>query len=205
MKKLWTLLGSALLLSASAGVSADEAKIEKESVRRAAQVCSACHGPMGNSSASVYPKLAGQQALYTAAQLKAFRDQKRFETDTQAYMWGISALLDDDTIQGLSEYYAAQKPGAGKPGNPALVKKGREIYTKGIAAKGVSACASCHGDHAEGAAGFPRLAGQHAAYVVRQLQVYQTKLRPHGVVMTAATKNLSKSERQAVAEYVQSL
>jgi cytochrome c553 len=204
LKNLSVLLASLLISAAGPALAADAAKTDNDTVRRAIQVCAACHGPNGNSAVAVYPRLAGQQALYTAAQLKAFRDQKRFETDTQAYMWGISALLDDDTIQGLADYYAAQAPAPGKAGNPSLIRKGQEIYAKGVPASGVRACASCHGDNAEGAAGFPRLAGQHAAYVSAQLQVYQTKLRPHGIVMTESTKGLTKAERLAVAEYVQS-
>lgn len=190
--------------AASAAFGQDAARSDLPMVQRAVHVCASCHGEGGNSTAPVFPKLAGQQPNYTVAQLKAFRDQKRYETDTQAYMWGISALLDDDTIQGLADYFAAQTPAPGKTGNPALMKKGKEIFEQGIPAKGVRACASCHGENAEGAAVFPRLAGQHAAYVVNQLNVFHTRLRPHGVIMSRMTQNLSAAEIRAVAEYVQS-
>lgn len=205
MKKLFMLLGCLFLAPMSAQVFADESGNENPSVRRAVQVCAACHGPGGNSTAAVYPKLAGQQMLYTVAQLKAFRDQKRFETDTQAYMWGISALLEDDVIVGLAKYYAEQPPAPGKKGNPKLIKRGKDIYENGIDEKSVRACADCHGDNAEGTSGFPRLAGQHAAYTLNQLKIFTTKLRPHGVFMSKESKPMSAAELQAVAEYVQSL
>lgn len=205
MKK--TSLKYCLVLTAvvSAQALAADAKAERESVRRAVHVCDACHGEGGRSTVAVYPKLAGQQPLYIAAQLRAFRDQKRHETDIQAYMWGISALLDDETIEGLAEHYANQPPAPGKPGKPALTRLGKQIFHEGVPARDIRACATCHGDNAEGAAGFPRLAGQHAAYVANSLKVFRTRLRPHGVVMTAMTKDLTPNEILAVAEYVQSL
>jgi cytochrome c553 len=143
-------------------------------------------------------------SMYTAAQLRDFRSQIRAETDVQAYMWGVSALLDDATIQGLADYYAAQSPSPGKAGNPKLVEMGRKVYVEGVAARGVRACATCHGDAAEGASVFPRLAGQHADYVFSQLRGFSTRLRPRGVLMKNETANMTEAEMRAVAEYVQS-
>ena len=204
MKRSWCLLGAMSFLLAAGAANAAEPATDNILVRRAVHVCASCHGEGGDSKVAVYPKLAGQQPNYVVAQLKAFRDQKRFETDTQAYMWGISALLDDEAIQGLADYYAVQPPAQGKGGNAVLIKQGKKIYHDGIPPKGVRACAACHGDNAEGAAVFPRLSGQHASYVYNQLKVFRTKLRPHGIVMTGQTKALSETEMQAVAQYVQS-
>jgi cytochrome c553 len=119
-------------------------------------------------------------------------------------MWGVSALLDDATITGLADYYAAHKPARGKPGDPALVKAGKKIFEQGLPG-GVLACAGCHGTSGDGAAGFPRLAGQRADYVFDQLKVFGTRLRPHGVLMQAETKAMKPADMRAVAEYVQSL
>jgi cytochrome c553 len=144
-------------------------------------------------------------AQYTARQLTDFRDQARSETDPQAYMWGISALLDDNTIARLADYYAEQVPAAGKPGKAKDLADGRVLYEKGVPARGVKSCASCHGDRAEGVAAFPRLAGQHADYVYRQLKIFGTKLRPHGKLMKNETNGMTSAEMRAVAAYVQSL
>jgi len=143
--------------------------------------------------------------LYLIAQLKDFRSQVRAESDVQAYMWGVSALLDDSMIGQLADYYASQMPAPGHAGNRNLVEASRKIYQEGIPARAVRACASCHGDHAEGASVFPRLAGQHADYVYRQLKVFATRLRPHGVLMKNETAQMSEHELRAVAQYVQSL
>lgn len=184
----------------AAGNGAPEA-----TVKRAVRVCVACHGESGRSSKASIPSLAAQMPIYLATQLKDFRGQTRAEVDVQAYMWGVSALLDDATIDGLAEYFAAQDPSPGKHGRPQLVSAGRQIFEQGNASRGVRACASCHGATAEGASVFPRLAGQNAEYVFRQLQAFRTPLRPHGVLMNNETSALSAQELRAVAEYVQSL
>jgi cytochrome c553 len=200
------LLGSLAAVPAWAQGASSESKAELETVRRAVHVCAACHGEGGRSSAAVYPRLAGQQALYTVAQLRDFRSQKRAETDTQAYMWGVSALLDDATIEGLADYYSQQTPAPARtvrPTDKAQVEAGRKIFAFGLPAR-ARACADCHGDNAEGAAGFPRLAGQHADYVFRQLKVFGTRLRPHGVIMKSEAANMTTAEMKAVAAYVAS-
>jgi len=202
MRSIFLAFGAPLLIVAT--VHAQEPGSDRGTVERAIHVCAACHGEEGRSRTPVFPRLAGQMPLYTITQLRDFRVQTRAETDWQAYMWGISALLDDETIAGLAAYYAEQKPAPGKAGIGKLVDAGRKIYEQGIPARGVRACASCHGQNAEGASVFPRLAGQHADYVVRQLKVFRTPLRPHGVIMADESRNLTDDELRDVAQYVQS-
>lgn len=177
-----------------------------ETARRALHVCAVCHGEGGRSKSSDTPSLAGQPALYTQRQLKDFRGQQRSEADNAAYMWGVSALLDDDTIQALANHYAEQTPRAGfTKAKPAVLRAGKDIFENGLPAKGVRPCAACHGNRAEGVEGFPRLAGQHAAYIERQLKVFGTRLRPHGVLMKAETANITPTQMKAVAAYLQSM
>jgi cytochrome c553 len=195
----------AMLAIAAGAVRAQDVPGDQETARRAIHVCAACHGDNGISTKKAIPSLAGQMPQYFITQLKDFRSQTRAENGTQAYMWGISALLDDATISGLADYYAKQPAAAGKSINAALVKQGKAIYAKGMAAKGVRACAQCHGDAAEGAAGFPRLAGQRADYVEAQLKLFRTRLRPHGVIMKDEVKAMTPAEDKAVAAYVFSL
>jgi cytochrome c553 len=200
--RILLMFGGSLLTVAA--LHAEEVTRDSATVQRAIHVCAACHGEEGRSDAPVYPGLAGQMPAYIIAQLRDFRAQTRSESDWQAYMWGISALLDDATISGLAAYYAEQRPAAGKAGDVKLIEAGRKIYQQGIPGRGVRACASCHGDNAEGASVFPRLAGQHAEYVLRQLKVFRTRLRPHGVIMAGETRELSDDELRALAQYVQS-
>jgi cytochrome c553 len=201
------MVAAALVMAAWAGaVSAQDMPGGSDIARRALHVCAACHGEGGRSKASDAPSLAGQPALYTIRQLRDFRSQQRAEADTAAYMWGVSALLDDDTIKSLADYYAAQAPHTGwTKAKPELLRQGKDIFENGLPGKGVRACASCHGDNAEGASGFPRLAGQYADYLYRQMKVFSTRLRPHGVLMKAETSNMSPLQLKAVAAYLQSM
>jgi cytochrome c553 len=196
---------TATLFGLGAAAIAQDTPTDQNTVRRAIHVCAACHGEGGRSPTAAIPSLAGQMRQYTIAQLQDFRSQTRAEVGSKAYMWGVSALLDDATINGLADYYAAQPPAKGKPGHGPLVRAGRKIFVEGMPSRGVRACASCHGEGGEGAAGFPRLAGQHVDYVYAQLKVFGTRLRPHGVVMQAETKAMTAAEMRAVAAYLQSL
>jgi cytochrome c553 len=173
-------------------------------VQRAVHVCAACHGDYGRSTKKLVPSLAGQMREYTIRQLKDFRSQSRAETDIQAYMWGISALLTDDTIEGLADYYLQQPPTPPKSRNARLEASGRKIFDNGIPDKNVRACSSCHGNDAEGDAGFPRLAGLDADYVVNQMRAFRTPLRKHGVIMKNETRALDDTQLRAVAAYVRS-
>jgi cytochrome c553 len=176
-----------------------------ETVRRAIHLCNACHGDEGRSKEAVNPSLAGQMPQYFQQQLKDFRSQSRSEANLTAYMWGVSALLDDATIQGLAEYYAGLSPKPGHPGKPRLLATGKKLFEQGIPSRGIKACAGCHGDNAEGEAGFPRLAGQQAGYLTRQLKMFRTTpLRRHGVLMKAESRPMNDAEVRAVAAYLQS-
>lgn len=198
MKKSW------ILVAAMAAFPVLAQKAELEPVKRATRVCESCHGEGGRSTNPLYPSLAGQMRDYTIRQLKDFRNQSRAETDIQAYMWGISALLTDDAIEGLAEHYAAQAPREPKSTNPKLEAAGKQVFDNGIPAKKVIACAQCHGSNAEGAAGFPRLAGLNADYVMRQLRAFRTPLRPHGILMKNEIAGLDDAQMRAVAAYVAS-
>jgi cytochrome c553 len=198
-------LATGLLLGTGLAPAQDMAA-NNDMARRALHVCAACHGEGGRSTTAAYPSLAGQPAQYTARQLRDFRAQQRAESDAKAYMWGVSALLDDAAIDALAEHYAAQPPAPGRAKAPRVVlAAGRTLFQEGAPQRGVRACASCHGEKAEGTAGFPRLAGQHADYLLAQLKGFSTRLRPHGVLMKAETAGMTAAEMRAVAFYLQSL
>ncbi len=68
------------------------------------------------------------------------------------------------------------------------------------------ACAACHGSKGEGnpQAGYPRLAGQSAAYIEAQLKAFAGGERPNAI-MHGQAQGLSANEMHAVAEYYASL
>ena len=201
-----TLSLLAALVATALPTWAQDMAATNDVARRALHVCAACHGEGGRSTNPAYPSLAGQSAQYTVQQLRDFRAQQRAESDAKPYMWGASPLLDAPAIQALADHYAVQAPAAGHGRAPAAtLALGRRLFNEGAPARGVRACASCHGEKAEGTAGFPRLAGQHADYLVKQLKGFSTRLRPHGVLMKNETAGMTGQEIKAVAAYLQSM
>jgi cytochrome c553 len=167
-------------------------------------VCSSCHGPGGHSISSTFPRLAGQQKDYLIAQLTSFRDHKRADPHAQTYMWGMAARLSDPMIAALAAYYSAQPPVPGTPDNSPEAQAGRKIFTQGIASENVPACMLCHGEKGQGNATIPRLAGQHSAYIERQLEAFASKARANEI-MHENSKSLTPDQIRDVAAYVRSL
>lgn len=169
------------------------------------QVCSNCHGMTGNSISPEFPNLAGQTESYFVAQLEGFKTHSRRDPRGVEYMWGLSRSLTDAQIKGLAAYYAEQSPAAlSTKGDRSRLEAGRAIFISGIADQGVPACVTCHGAKAKGNATFPRLAGQHADYLVKQLEVFQgTDERPDGSVMKMVASKLTTQNMQDVASYLQ--
>lgn len=166
--------------------------------------CSVCHGPGGRSDSSNFPRLAGQHEDYLENQLKAFRDHTRSDEDAKNYMWGWARALSDADIVAIGDYYQDQTPAKGIPVAPVLEERGRKIYEQGLPTRAVPACIACHGPGAAGNGSIPRLAGQHASYLEKQLRVFHTELRPGAVAMMAITKGLSDDDMEALAGYLQS-
>jgi cytochrome c553 len=193
---LLTVMGLNLSTALAAGSPEDIAR----------QWCANCHRADGNSISPLFPRLAGQQPDYLEQQLRAFRAKSRSDRSAHDYMWGVAGTLDDATISGLAAYFAAQKPIPNpNPVDSTLVGVGRELYQSGRAASGIAACATCHGAKAEGSAIAPRLAGQHTAYIVKQLHVFETSQRPTATAMQTIIKSLSESDMRALGTYVQTL
>jgi cytochrome c553 len=190
----------------------------------AVQVCASCHGVNGQSQSPMVPILAGQQREYLVNQLKDYRDRTRSNKYAVQYMWGMAESLTDKQIQELADYFSMQVPAKpiGRNNSDPQLARGKEIFEKGIPAKDVVQCNSCHGPSGNGMATFPKISGQHAHYLTQQLNVWKEPAqkefmevggntwaprtikfsRPHGVLMINEEKNLSEADIQAVAAYL---
>jgi cytochrome c553 len=173
----------------------------------AQQVCSNCHGFDGNSVSPNFPRLAAQPAPYLAGQLKAFRTHNRLDPAGFEYMWGLSRSLSDKQVEDLAAYFSSQQAVPNRAhSDPVLAERGKAIFENGKPDRNLMACKVCHGDRAQGNAAFPRLAGQHSDYLVKQLVVFQrTDERPEGAVMKTIAHLLDPSDIDAVAAYLQGL
>lgn len=106
----------------------------------------------------------------------------------------------------LCAVQAGAQPDAASPASvvsgDAQQALGEQLASQGLPQQGVAACASCHGPRGEGqaAGGFPRIAGQSAAYLQRQLQAYAQGSRPHPV-MTPMAQALSAAQVAAVSAH----
>lgn len=65
--------------------------------------CAGCHSPNGAGIPARYPRLAGQQSVYVAEQLKAFRSGTRTNGPVMA---DIAAKMSDLEIEAVSDYIA---------------------------------------------------------------------------------------------------
>ena len=70
---------------------------------RQVPACAACHSPNGAGMPAQYPRMAGQHADYTAAQLTGFRDGLR---KNNLQMTQVAAKLNDREIKAVSDYIA---------------------------------------------------------------------------------------------------
>ncbi|WP_423191486.1 c-type cytochrome [Burkholderia contaminans] len=194
-----------IALLAAVGLTSTSALAQsQDGARIAMQICSGCHGPGGRSESPMFPKLNAQTSEYIEAQLKGFREHARGENAARDYMWGMAALLDAGAVKSLADYFSHQPATRGATGDATLTARGQEIFERGVPDKGVPACASCHGVEAQGAGTFPRLAGQHKEYLLRQIEVFKNGTRGNAPVMSAVAHTLDDAQAKAVAVYLQS-
>lgn len=171
----------------------------------AEQVCSNCHGFDGNSVSPAFPRLAGQQADYIVSQLTNFRSHQRMDPPGYQYMWGLTRHLTDEQIAGLGDYYSKKtaKRAPDTHADAAVIATGKSIFDKGMPEQNVIACSACHGPTGQGMAAFPRLAYQHADYLIKQLDVFQNTQGRPGTPMETVVHPLTGPDMAAVAAYLE--
>lgn len=201
---LRTLLALSLLATPAAFAQTPKVDMAKGQ-QIASQVCAACHGADGNSTAPANPKLAGQHPEYLFKQLQNFRVKAPAKEAERVnpIMAGFAAGLSEEDMRNVAAYYAAQplKPAAARDKN--VVELGQRIYRGGIASKSVAACAGCHSPNAAGIpAQYPRLGGQYAEYTESQLIAFRQGARRNSEQMAAIAARMSDAEIKAVAEYI---
>lgn len=100
-----------------------------------------------------------------------------------------------------AEAHAPAHAAEAKVAAPDLAK-GEALYNNGDNARGIPACSSCHGDKGNSSISVnPKLAGQHEAYLAKQLGNFKTAER-NNAVMSAFAKPLSESEIRNVAAFL---
>lgn len=161
--------------------------------------CVQCHGADGGGQTSgSVPRIAGQHYSVIARQIVEFRGGKHWDVRMEGVVadHGIFATPQDiaDVAAFVSDLDRDGKRGVGFGDN---VELGRMIYQ--------GRCASCHGENGEGngAKEVPRLAGQHAAYLSRQIYDAVEHRRPAlSATHAARLKPLTFEGVLGVADYL---
>ncbi|WP_233836396.1 c-type cytochrome [Paraburkholderia sp. ZP32-5] len=169
---------------------------DAEAGKAKAQVCVACHGPMGNSTTPDYPILAGQTSRYLYLQLKDFKEGRR----SDPRMSPMAANLSREDMQDLADYFAAQKL-VPVPYNAdgASIEAGRKKAAEVL-------CTMCHLGGFSGQNEIPRVAGQQYQYIVKQLQDFRSHTRTNDAGnMASVTRNLSDEDIRNLAAYINNL
>lgn len=171
------------------------------------KMCATCHAEDGNAANPVWPKLAGQNAQYLSKELFDFRLGAK-DGREDPVMTPVAQKLTDQDILDLAAYYQSLSCHIGTT-DPKTLSLGQKLYRGGDLAKGIPACSACHSPNGYGnaPAAFPALSGQHADYVIAQLQAFKSGKRRNDLnhMMRDIAAKMSDEEMTAVANYVQGL
>jgi len=163
--------------------------------KRVAAFCANCHGDGGNSVKPDVPNLAGQNAYYLLAQLREFSGSQRKTTEFKKRL--VNAMSTDEKV-GMVVFYAGQAVIVKPAADPALARKGEELYAK--------ACVECHEKDGRGTKQFSRIAGQQTVYLTTTLKGYRDNsgARMDGD-MVKNIKPMKDADINALVAYVSSM
>ncbi|HLA36345.1 MAG TPA: c-type cytochrome [Rhodocyclaceae bacterium] len=175
----------------------------------ATTVCAACHGADGNSPAPTNPKLAGQHPEYLFKQLKNFKAAEGKQPERLSpVMNGMVAAFDEKQLHEFAAYFSLQTQKGETAKNRETIEYGQKLYRGGDQAKGLPACAACHGPNGAGLpAQYPRIGGQYAEYTETQLKAFRDGARandPNKMMRMIAIK-MTDAEIKAVSDYIAGL
>jgi cytochrome c553 len=200
-----------VLFSAGAAHAEDSkpAAVSPQAVQAKVAFCKTCHGASGQGflGAQAIPRLAGQQPEYIAYELRALKEHRRVDP----FMSGVAGGLSPEMIKAVSTQFKDFNPPPASPGPQALVAAGKKIYEEGVPSEEVPPCSACHGDDANGAGEFPRLAGQLNEYMVRELEEWDSirgldpKSPDNAAIMSPIAHKLTKEQKLAVSAYLSNL
>jgi cytochrome c553 len=162
-----------------------------DDVESKAQVCAACHGENGvPTDPKTTPVIWGQQSNYLFKELQNYHSGERKSPVMQPVVHDFSF----DELRALANYFAAKTWPAGHPANPPATIPDKAVM-----------CLACHGQNFEGGAPAPRLAGQSVEYLNLAMASFAHDQRTNNLDMPHFMKDLSDSERDAIAHYIAGL
>lgn len=162
------------------------------------ELCASCHYANGwGKEDGSFPVIAGQHPNVIKKQLADFRSRDR-DNPTMFPFTDNEMLGGAQGIEDVTAYISQL------PANPSVghgdgkhLEKGKKLFTEH--------CAACHGKYGEGnnQALFPRLQGQHYAYILRQLKWIRDGHRKNAnPVMLEQVKTMDDSTLAIIADYI---
>ncbi len=170
-------------------------------------MCIGCHGIQGYQASfpevHKVPMISGQGAKYIVAALSAYQKGERRHPS----MRGIADNLSEQDMADIGAYYEVhgKVAGAAAPGKAADGSaRVTALLTKG-------ACLSCHGDNFSKPIdpSYPKVAGQHADYLLVALKSYKTEGNAtwgrSNAIMVGVAKQFTNAEFKELANYISAL
>ena len=153
--------------------------------KAAAAACAGCHGNSGVGGDPATPNLAGQDAQYLAAALRAYKEDSR----SDATMKALASSLDESTSKNVAAFYANQQPQPPKVSKPQTT------------AEWTQRCDRCHGVAGNSTdPRLPALAAQRVDYLEKVLHSYRTGERK-SPQMAAMSDVLTAPDVENLAAY----
>jgi cytochrome c553 len=180
----------------------DAAKLQPDLTRGAElfETCAACHGRDGNGTADgQVPAIAGQHGSVLLKQLTDFRHEQRLDSRMRHFS-DARHLPSAQELTDVAAYVSSlpRFPAtASSIGDGLSLGEGASVYFR--------ECERCHGPLGQGSLLLrrPRLAGQHYAYLMKQLQDTAAGQRPGmDSAHVERLKNLSDAQLRGVADYL---
>jgi cytochrome c553 len=168
--------------------------------------CTGCHGAEGRASNEGYfPRIAGKPAGYLYNQLLHFREGRR----RNARMTYLVDPLSDAYLHEMAAHFASldlpYPPPAKTDPDPAQRARGEALVRQGDRARGVPACAGCHGTALMGREpATPGLLALPRDYLIAQLGRWQIGLRRTAEpdCMAQIAKKLTPQDINALANWL---
>lgn len=163
-------------------------------------ICQGCHrvGALGRVDGS-YPRLAGQHATVLIKQLVDVRSGRR--SNPKMLPFADHLALTTQEVADIAAYLERLPvPSDNGRGPGEQLDHGAKLYA--------ADCATCHGQNGEGVADryFPRLAGQHYRYLLREGRMIRDGTRRNANPdMVNAIRNYSDEDIDRVSDYVSRL
>lgn len=166
------------------------------------EVCSACHLLEGwGSTSGTFPQIAGQSREVLIKQLSDIRALNR--DNPTMYPFALPESIGDEQAMADVTAYIATLPMNPDNGKGEW-EKGTSEFEQGAKLYHDN-CVKCHGDHGEGKPEefFPRIEGQHYAYMLRQFEwIRDGKRRNANPDMVDQIKRFTDKDMKMVINWV---